>query len=174
MSGLAKRITVTFGIVIAILAFGLLFTYQVLPINWVSFMEIQPSYRPMENPLPVPPFSVPVEGAAYVPGSGSPANPISQNQESIARGQVLYEVHCALCHGKQGKADGPIATELARKPPDLSAGSTVALSDGDIFLVITNGIQVPVSTQGGMPALRENLSVADRWDVVNYVRSYQK
>ncbi len=43
------------------------------------------------------------------------------------------------------------------------------LSDGAIFLTITNGIA------GRMPPLKENLpDASERWDVVNYVRSLQQ
>jgi hypothetical protein len=54
----------------------LLFTFDMVKVDWISFMEIQPSYKPMENPLPVPAQSIPVEGAAFVPGMGAPVNPI--------------------------------------------------------------------------------------------------
>jgi len=42
----------------------LLFSYDIIKLEWISFMEIQPSYRPMENPLPPPEHSIPIEGAA--------------------------------------------------------------------------------------------------------------
>lgn len=173
MSSLARRIAITFAIVIVILAIGQIFTQQLLTFNWISFMEIQPSYRPMEAPLPVPARSVPVEGAAFIPGAGSPANPIPAGPDSAARGKLYYDINCALCHGGQGKGDGPIAEALSRKPTDLTAAHVAAMSDGELFMVITNGVQPPAGTRGGMPALRENLAVPDRWDVVNYVRTLQ-
>jgi mono/diheme cytochrome c family protein len=171
MSVLAKRITITFLIVIAILTIGLLFTYQIIPINWIGFMEVQRSFRPMEDPLPVPPRSVPIEGAAYVPGAGSPANPVASDSASLARGKSYFEVDCAICHGAQGQGDGPVAEKLVRKPSKLTGINVTSLSDGEIFMVITNGVNPPAGTTGGMPGLIENLSVGDRWDVVNYVRS---
>ena len=173
MSRLAKRMTITLVILAIPLVLGLLFTYQIIHIDWISFMEIQPSYFPMEDPLPLPPNSVPIEGAAYVPGAGSATNPIPGDQASLARGQSMYQIHCALCHGDQGKGDGPIAKELVRKPPDLNSVNVTQLSEGEIFQVITEGVQLGEGRKGGMPNLRENLSVSDRWDVVNYVHSIQ-
>ena len=32
----------------------MLFSYDIIKLEWISFMEIQPSYRPMEKPLPPP------------------------------------------------------------------------------------------------------------------------
>jgi len=57
MNELAKRIQSLLVILGCSLVFGLLITYQVIHIDWISFMEIQPSFRPMENPLPHRRFS---------------------------------------------------------------------------------------------------------------------
>ena len=40
-------------------------------------MENQDTIRPMEMPFPVPEDSVPIQGAAFVGGIGSPENPIA-------------------------------------------------------------------------------------------------
>ncbi len=146
----------------------LLFTYDVIKIDWISFMEIQPSYKPMENPLPAPARSVPVEGAAYIPGMGAPVNPVPADEISVARGEQLFNINCSHCHGLAGKGDGQIAVFLAnRKPADLTSDAVQTKSDGALFLVISNGVT------GGMPALNENLSVRDRWDVVNFIRTLE-
>ena len=173
MSSLLKRILITLAIAAVPLILGLLLTYQIIHIDWVSFMEIQPSFQAMEDPLPVPPRSVPIQGIAYVPGAGSPDDPIPADQASLDRGKTLYDLNCSLCHGSQGKGDGPVAAELIRKPPDLTSDRIRAYSDGDTFLIITNGVNPGAGVKGGMPALRENLSVGERWDVVNYMRSLQ-
>ncbi len=49
----------------------MIFSYDVIKIDWPSFMEIQPSYRQMENPLPVPEHSIPIEGSVYIPTARS-------------------------------------------------------------------------------------------------------
>lgn len=151
----------------AALAFAviLLFTYDIIKIEWPSFMEIQPSYRQMENPLPVPERSIPVEGPITIPGMGVPENPTAADEASIARGQELFAVHCQHCHGETGEGTGPIAAFLANKPANLTSPVVQSKSDGSIFLTITNGIE------GKMPPLNENLLVAERWDVVNFIRT---
>jgi len=77
-----KRLLLLGAVVAALGGALLLFTYDVIKIDWLSFMEIQPSYKPMEAPLPVPPGSIPVEGAAYVPGMGAPVNPVPADDVS--------------------------------------------------------------------------------------------
>ncbi len=166
-----KRLIIILVVLASPLAIGLLFTYDVIKINWVSFMEIQPSYRSMEGPLPLPPRSVPVQGAAYIPELGAPANSIAASEESIQRGKGYYDTACALCHGTTGKGDGNFAVFLVKFPPanliKADANARV-ISDGAIFLTITNGIE------GKMPPLIENFPDPDmRWDVVNYVRYLQ-
>ncbi len=173
MSDLAKRITITILILAVPLAIGLLFNYRVIRIQWPSMMAIQPSFRPMEAPLPLPARSVPIEGAAYVPGAGSPANPTQPDAASVSRGKALYGIACDLCHGTAGKGDGQYSRYFVKKPADLTSSDIRSLSDGEIFLIITNGI-APTEGTIIMPDLRENLSVADRWDVVNYVRSLEQ
>jgi mono/diheme cytochrome c family protein len=173
MNSRAKRIIITLVVLTIPLVIGLLFTYEVIKIDWISFMEIQPSFRAMEDPRPLPVGSVPVQGAAYLPGPDAPLNPVTANAQSIERGKMFYDLNCALCHGSLAKGDGSLAKPLKRKPPDLTSPHVVALADGDIFMIITNGLAPVPGFKGGMPALRENLSVGDRWDVVNYLRTLQ-
>jgi mono/diheme cytochrome c family protein len=57
-----------------------------------------------------------------VPVQAVPAEAASETEESSAasRGQDLYRVHCATCHGKTGRGDGPLAESLRYAPPDLT------------------------------------------------------
>src|SRR5688572_25229972 len=150
------------GLAFAVL---LLFTYDIIKIEWPSFMEIQPSYRPMENPLPVPERSIPIEGPITIPGMGAPENPMEADEASITRGSELFEINCRMCHGQTAEGNGPIAPFLANRPANLTSPVVQSKSDGSIFLTITNGVE------GKMPPLNENLIVSERWDLVNYLRT---
>jgi hypothetical protein len=59
------------------------------------------------------------------------------------------------------------ALRQQRKPADLTGPVVRALSDGAIFLTISNG-KLPF-----MVPMNENLTVRERWDVVNYLRTLQ-
>jgi mono/diheme cytochrome c family protein len=146
-------------------AIVLIFTYDIIKIEWVSFMEIQPSHRQMEDPLPVPARSIPIEGPIAIPGMPPPENPVEVDEASIARGSELYAIHCAMCHGATAGGNGPVAAFLANKPANLTTPVVQAKSDGSIFLTITNGVD------GKMPPLNENLLVSERWDLVNFIRT---
>ena len=143
----------------------LLFSYDIIKLEWVSFMEIQPAYRPMENPLPPPEGSIPIEGAISIPGMGAPENSVAADESSLTRGAELYVINCRMCHGPTGLGTGPIAPFLANKPANLTSEVVQSKSDGSFFLTITNGIV------GRMPPLNENLTVPERWDVVNFIRT---
>jgi len=153
----------TLGVLLGI---TMIFSYDIIKIEWVSFMEIQPAYRPMENPLPPPERSIPIEGAVSIPGMGAPQNPSAADEASLTRGGELYAIHCQMCHGPTGEGTGPIAPFLVDfKPANLTSDVVQSKSDGSFFLTITNGIT------GRMPPLNENLTVSERWDVVNFIRT---
>ncbi len=159
-------------IAVALLVFGvlMLFSYDGIKIDWISFMEIQPSYKPMEHPLPVAARSIPVEGAAYIPGQGAPVNLVPADAASVERGRILYSVTCIQCHGPNADGNGVIAGALVFPPANLTGDVVQNKADGALFLTISNGIQ-GTGGQIHMPALNENLTVRDRWDVVNYLRT---
>jgi mono/diheme cytochrome c family protein len=163
-----KRLFILLSIAVLGIVLLMVFTYDIIKLDWITFMEIQPSYKPMENPLPVPPNSIPVEGAAYIAGMGAPVNPIIPDEVSISRGESLYSINCVICHGTTGLGDGVIGTFFQYKPANLTASAVQNKSDGAIFLVISNGVP------GRMPPLNENLTVRDRWDAVNYVKTLGK
>src|SRR5690349_9644585 len=152
----------TLGVLLAIV---LLFSYDIIKVEWISFMEIQPSHRQMENPLPVPARSIPIEGPIVIPGMGVPQNPIEADDASVTRGAELYAIHCKMCHGQTYEGNGPIGPFLANKPANLTSPIVQSKSDGSIFLTITNGVE------GKMPPMNENLLVSDRWDLVNFIRT---
>jgi mono/diheme cytochrome c family protein len=163
-----KRLLLILGAAFIGLALLMLFSYKIINIQWISFMGIQPSFKPMEHPLPVPPNSIPIEGAAYIPGMGAPVNPVPADAASIARGEELFKINCLICHGPQGLGNGKVASFFEHKPANLTSPAVQDLSDGAIFLVISTGVA------GRMPALNENLLVRDRWDVINYVRTLKQ
>ena len=167
---LFQRLMIVIGVALLLFGVVLVFTYDIIKIDWISFMEIQPSYRPMESPLPVASRSIPVEGAAYIPGQGSPVNPVEADAVSIERGRLLFSVNCVQCHGANGEGNGIIGGAIVWPPANLTSTAVQSKADGALFLTISNGIS-GADGQIHMPALNENLTVRERWDVVNYIRT---
>lgn len=166
--GYLRRVIMTLAIVAVPLLFGLLFSYDIIKINWASGMEIQPSIGPQEGPRRwAPNDAVPFAGPSVPLDIQQAENPIPPDATSLQRGQLLYERHCAPCHGASGRGDGPITRfwqPEMRKPADLTEPRIKTASDGTIYLTIAKGY-------GTMPPLNENMNVRERWDTVNYVKA---
>lgn len=165
-----QRLLVVIAVAVCILGVLMVFSYDIIKIDWIGFMEIQPSFKPMEHPLPVAARSIPVEGAAYVAGQGSPENPVPADAVSVERGRILYTVTCIQCHGPNADGNGVIGGALVFPPANLTSDVVQNKPDGALFLTISNGI-MGTGGQIHMPALNENLTVRERWDVVNYLRT---
>ncbi len=91
-------------------------------------------------------------------------NPTPADDKSRARGKELFTAGCLPCHGPSGRGDGPAAASLERKPGNLSDPKMWQQTDGAIFWKISEG-------NSPMPAFQEAFSDAQRWDIVNYVRT---
>jgi copper transport protein len=96
------------------------------------------------------------------------ANPIAPNPQSIAAGKAVYESHCVVCHGESGKGDGPLGVTLIPRPADFTIHAVPGVhTDAQLYDWITNGF--PGSA---MPAWKANLSDTDRWNLVNFIRTF--
>ena len=127
-------------VLVALILFEL-WAYDVVKIDFISFMEIQPSFDVQEKPLPVPARSIPIEGPAFIPKMGAPNNPVPADDVSISRGKTLFTINCIMCHGETGEGNGPIGALIANKPANLTSIITQSKTDGALFLTITNGVE---------------------------------
>ncbi|MFC2030462.1 quinol:electron acceptor oxidoreductase subunit ActD [Chloroflexota bacterium] len=143
---------------------GLLFAYSVLAIPLPTQMADQPSIGFQQGPrLAAPLAAVPIQGPVLI--SGQPATaPIPPTDNSLQRGQVLYNINCVLCHGVTGTGDGPIGEKFPIPPADLTSPRVQSQTDQQLYLVLTEG-------RGLMPTMAENLGRGQRWDVINHIRT---
>ncbi|MGH7115130.1 MAG: CopD family protein, partial [Stellaceae bacterium] len=101
---------------------------------------------------------------AYPTSFYAPAQPYAA--ASVERGARLYAASCALCHGADGRGDGPAAAGLAVRPADLTAPHLFAHTPGDLFWWVSHG-----RANGAMPGFAGVMSPAERWDTINFVRA---
>jgi len=90
----------------------------------------------------------------------------SEDAGAVARGEVVFNTYCNLCHGPNGEGDGPVASRGFPTPASLLAPNARSLADGRIFHVVTYG-------QGNMPGHGAQIDSADRWKVTLWVRKLQ-
>lgn len=144
---------------------------------WNKDMVDQPSAKPQESAAPPPPGSVPVTGRETLPNpvtkeelfkakdaAATLPNPVPATVESVARGAFLYRINCAVCHGDEGRGDGPVGRKFDPSPADLNDKHTQSQTDGQLFFTLTRG-------RVEMPSYRDALSQRERWDVINYLRN---
>ena len=159
-----RRGLVIIGLVLTPFIVGLLLTFEIIKIPFPTDMANQPSFAYQEGPRILPPVgAVPVQGLSVIPEE-FPANPVPADEISLQRGEVLYDIHCQVCHGAQGHGDGPLVSYFNRTPQNLTAEQITGEFDGSVYLTIVQGF-------GQMPSLAENLTPRERWDVINYLRT---
>jgi mono/diheme cytochrome c family protein len=90
----------------------------------------------------------------------------SKDQSARERGAFVYSNYCLVCHGPQGKGDGPVLERGVPLPASLLGDRAIQMKDGQIFHVLTYG-------QGNMPPYAAQLSREDRWKVILHVRHLQ-
>jgi mono/diheme cytochrome c family protein len=85
------------------------------------------------------------------------ANPLQNDPDAVAAGAILFQQHCAECHGDSAQG--------LRKAPTLLAPEVQKAAPGTLFWLITNGV-----VRKGMPVWSK-LPEAQRWQLVRYIQS---
>ena len=79
-------------------------------------------------------------------------------------GRDLYQANCKSCHGDPGRNN---AIKLVPPPPDPATVQMQQNSDGSLHYKISEG-------RGPMPSFKNVLTAADIWNVIAYLRSFNK
>ena len=109
----------------------------------------------------------------------------SKNAASLKKGRALYEQYCVSCHGREGRGDGPAASALKVRPPDLgtigkrnkgfSQQKVYDQISGERFVVGHGLREMPVwgkafrDVEGG-----DQKAASDLSDLTRYLQSIQK
>jgi putative copper export protein/mono/diheme cytochrome c family protein len=98
-------------------------------------------------------------------------SPTEFADSSITHGAALFAANCAICHGTDGRGDGPAAKSLSVPPADLTAPHFWAHTEGDLFWYITHGMAGPIGAPD-MPAFDRTLSTDERWALVDFLKAH--
>lgn len=79
-------------------------------------------------------------------------------------GQKLYTLNCMSCHGAPGKSN---YLNLFPPPGDPATEKIQKNSDGEIFYKLITG-------RGQMPSFRSALTTDEIWNMISYIRSFNK
>ncbi len=92
--------------------------------------------------------------------------PIPITEDVLKRGQERYNIYCAPCHGRDGRADGMIVRRGFTPPPDYRIARLRNAPAGHFYDVITNGY-------GVMFSYASRVKPNDRWAIAAYIRVLQ-
>jgi len=117
------------------------------------------------------------EGDRMAPGTDAMHSPYPTDEKTVAKGERLFQVSCAPCHGVKGAGNGPVtynkpdpdpkkAIRRFMPAPNLSGPGAITTSRSDeyIYYTIRNGSVM-------MPRYGVSLTDEERWAVVTYVRT---
>jgi mono/diheme cytochrome c family protein len=97
----------------------------------------------------------------------SMTNPVEATPAVLQEARAHFADHCAVCHANNGSGDTAIGRSLYPRAPDMRGEATQALTDGELFSIIENGIRLT-----GMPAWGTGTPEGehDSWALVHFVR----
>lgn len=99
------------------------------------------------------------------------------NARQVAQGKILYESHCAACHGinLEGQPNWRERLPNGRlpAPPHDASGHTWEHSDRALFEVTKFGFATKAGSryQTDMRAFKDELSDGQIWAVISYIKS---
>ena len=87
-------------------------------------------------------------------------SPLDSTQVDLKKGQELFTIYCAICHGDKGDGKGNLAKrEKFAGVPNYKDRN---ITEGSIFHVVTYGLNM-------MGSHANQLSQQERWQVAHYV-----
>jgi mono/diheme cytochrome c family protein len=93
-------------------------------------------------------------------------NPVPATPAALAAGNQIKPQNCQSCHGAKGDGKGEKAPELSTAPGDFTdAAKMSGLKDGELYWEITKG-------RHPMPAFEKKLTEEERWEAVDYIRTF--
>src|SRR5438067_5099290 len=108
-------------------------------------------------PGTIPRGLLPTSSEAAVAAGATPENPFkTDDAAAVDRGAVVFNTFCVPCHGVKAAGDGLVVQHGFPAPPTLLRARTRAMSDAQIFGIISNG-------SGAMPSYASQVSRDDRW-----------
>ena len=98
-------------------------------------------------------------------------NPLpALNAEQFNEAKRLYLVNCGICHGEKLDGNGPLWNDskgpFPAAPKNFMADDIKAMAEGTMFHSITYG-------KGQMGSYASQLSTAQRWMVIHYIKEKQ-
>lgn len=99
-------------------------------------------------------------------GQEGNAMPFPVSMDVLARGQERYNIYCTPCHSRVGNGAGMIVQRGYSQAGNFHTARLQTAPLGHFFNVISNGY-------GSMPDYAAQVTPADRWAIVAYIKALQ-
>ena len=86
----------------------------------------------------------------------------AMHEENLKEGKALYDVYCAICHGKKGDGNGTLVSREKILGVPSYADAARNISEGSTYHTIYYGLNSMCSYAG-------QLNIEERWKVSEYV-----
>ncbi|SPP64520.1 c-type cytochrome [Nitrospira lenta] len=107
---------------------------------------------------------------AIVPWPAGMGEPLAHAADGdVRKGKAIYEKHCVLCHGPQGRGDGPVGKTINPPAADFASAASKKKPDAELLATIEKG-RPPTAMVGW----KGQLSDAEMQDVLAYVKSLRQ
>lgn len=100
------------------------------------------------------------------------SNPFPITENGLARGELLYDINCGICHGEKGDGNGYLVDEAnpnavyPAAPANFLIGEFPTATNGRYYHAIMYGKNV-------MGGYADKLSYEERWQVIHHIRALQ-
>ena len=99
-------------------------------------------------------------------GTGMPGQ-IQVTADLLKRGQQVFTIDCAVCHGATGIGNGITSKYGLLSIANYHQDKYRQMADGQLFDTITHG-------HNTMMAYGDKVTVKDRWAIIAYIRALQR
>ena len=106
------------------------------------------------------PYDYPNTNEGYEDAKVNLVSPLATNDENLSTGKELYDIYCAVCHGKKGDGQGILMTR--EKFLGIPSYADREITEGSIYHVLMYGKNAMGSHAG-------QVNATERWQIGQHV-----
>lgn len=147
--------------------------YVSVPYDTYGQYEVFPDNQEAMEPAPGSvsrgwlPYGYENSNEGYASAKANLQNPLPYTEDNVNKGDELYTIYCAICHGDKGDGQGHLVTteKILGIPSYDDPGR--AITPGSIYHVMYYGLNT-------MGSYASQTSEKERWQIAHYVMSLKR
>ena len=148
---------------------GIAILFVIVTATLIVFRLQQTGLSTRTSPGPFERFASKQIRAWLVPATArKTTNPLPANAEILKEGSDHWADHCATCHANNGSGDTEMGRNFYPAAPDMRTAASQALSDGELYYIIRNGVPLTGMPAWGDPSLGN--SDSQTWALASFIR----